>query len=61
MIMLLTNEKNNLSKQQQHQQQKYKYMMNYQGYTASLEIDVEAGIIFGRVKVVIRENLRGLG
>jgi len=24
-------------------------MMNYKGYTASLEIDVEAGIIFGRV------------
>lgn len=23
--------------------------MNYQGYTASLKIDVEAGIIFGRV------------
>ena len=24
-------------------------MMTYKGYTASLEIDVEAGIIFGRV------------
>lgn len=45
MIMLLTNENNNLSKQQQQ----HKYMMNYKGYTASLEIDVEAEIIFGRV------------
>jgi len=43
--MLLTNEKNNLLKQEQQ----HKYMMNYQGYTASLKIDVEAGIIFGRV------------
>lgn len=24
-------------------------MMNYKGYTASIEVDVEAGILFGRV------------
>ena len=24
-------------------------MLNYKGYTASIEVDVEAGILFGRV------------